>query len=377
MKKILIAVLAAAAVLGCNQLYASVDFEIFSNPGVLGYASFSDVQSTEAEIEEHPRNFFENNRDVIPYGFALANGIGYPNGKSIIKPFPHFEAGFAAGGAIYKYSDDASFEDDDSKVPGGGANAALHFGTGLSERIDVTVKLMFSKSFYSPSEDYTGSNDTREYYVKLDGIDLFSIGGKLRYNLVGEKPLVPYFFKFGGITASVALDYMYGSVRTSGHYYDRRDVDFTIDDPVSGTNVETTAGIDSRVSGSTEVNWSIISATPEIFAYMDLFYLLSFYTGPSVSLNAGAVRFISHNRGTITNTDPISAGVIEYVPVDSQIATGRMDVDEMMYAPYAIPKWVLGLELNFWAIKMQVEATSVLTSPTDSLALQAGLRVQF
>jgi hypothetical protein len=377
MKKILIAVFSLAAVLQAGDLFASVDFEIYSNPGVLGYASFTDVEATERDIEAHPRTFFENNRDVIPYGFALVNGIGYPNGKSIIKPFPHFEAGFAAGGAVYKYSDDVSLEDDNSKVPGGGANAAFHFGTGLADRIDLTVKLMYSKSFYSPSEDYSGSNEIREYYVKLDGIDLFSVGGKLRYNLVGEKQLVPYVFSFGGITASVALDYMYGSVRTSGHYYDRRDVDFTIDDPVSGTNVETTAGIDSRVSGRTEVNWSIISATPEIFAYMDLFYLFSFYTGPSVSLNAGAVRFISHNRGTVTNTDAISAGVIEYVPVDSQIATGRLDVDETMNAPYWIPKWVVGLELNFWAVKMQLEATSVLTSPTDSLALQAGLRVQF
>ena len=61
-----------------------------------GYNYF-DLSQTEADYEAFIDGFFTENEEVIPSGLAMVNTLGYPNGKSTIKPFPHFEFGVAAG----------------------------------------------------------------------------------------------------------------------------------------------------------------------------------------------------------------------------------------------------------------------------------------
>lgn len=364
---------------------ASTDFNIFPNTTALGpVITFADIDETEQDIAHHPNNFFSQNDEAIPYGMAMANTAGYPNGKSIIKPLPHFEAGLAFGGSMYQLDRKSdNFSKENTKVPGGGANGSIHFGTGINERFDITGKLLFSKNFYSPDKDYSketsdsAAGTAREYKFALDSIDFLSIGGKLRYNLVKEKVFLPGIFSFGGVTTSAALDYLYGKVSASGSFFDRRIVTFDVSD---GTEtIKCYTPVETSVEGNTSATWSILSVTPEALAYVDLFYVFSFYAGPSVSLNTGNVTVKSIYRGKLVNKAPISGATIDpLVENNTEIADSVLTIEEKMKVPWAIPKFTTGLELNLLVFKIQVEGSIVLTDPNpmNTLAAQAGFRVQ-
>jgi hypothetical protein len=364
--------------------YAGTNFTI--TPSTLlgnNFVDFTDITKTESQINQYPNDFISNNKSVIPGGFALSNTLGYPNGKSIIQPLPHFEAGFAAGASIYKYDRYKDFSKNDPTIPGGGANAAVHFGTGITDRIDVTAKIMFNAGIYSPKKDVTQNNSIRNFKVSLKDTNIFSAGVKGRYNIVGEIPVVPYVFSFGGITAGVSLDYMYGKISTSGTYDyhdDANPIQFTMKSPWDSqvTDVQSIL-TNTSVNGKAALKWSMLSVTPEIMTYVDLFYLFSFYTGPAVTFTAGSVGIDVNASGTVTNRELINNKYVTNgnIPAGSALATGVMTSNTTFNAPWILPTWKLGLELNLWAIKIQGEVATLLTSPTKSFAGQVGVRVQF
>jgi hypothetical protein len=364
--------------------YAGTTFTIIPNTSALGpFVDFSDIAKAESQVNQYPNDFISNNDTAIPNGFALANTLGYPNGKSIIQPLPHFEAGFAAGASIYKYDRYKDFSKTNPTIPGGGANGAIHFGTGITDRIDVTAKIMFNAGIYSPKKDVTQNNSIRNFQVSLKDTNIFSTGVKGRYNIVGEIPVVPYVFSFGGITAGVSLDYMYGKISTSGSYdyHDANNpVQFTIsDDPITHNKVDRSVLTDTSVNGKASLKWSMLSVTPEIMTYIDLFYLFSIYTGPAITFTMGSVGIDANATGTIKNLAPIYSdnNIIELVAKDSTIATGVMKSNSTFNAPWILPTWKLGLELNLGPVKIQSEGAVLLTSPTKSFAGQVGVRVQF
>ena len=360
------------------KAFAGVDFNIYPNGAVLGPAvTFTDISATEAEIREHPENLLKNNDEQIPYGFALANTFGYPNGKAII---PNFEAGIATGVAVYQYDRYENFSKDNPKIPGAGANAAMHFGFGVTEDTDITFKLFINQGMYSPDTDISKDSDTRSYDITLDETDLVSIGVKGRYNLVGATSLVPVLFSFGGITAGVAVDYSHGKVSSSATYIDRRSVSFTGTSSFSGDSFTQTVDVETEVSGKATMEWNIVSVTPEIMTYIDLLYFFTIYTGPAVSLNAGTANFNMTANGALRNLDPVyadEAGITTLAGPNETIATGNLSANMPYDVPLAVPLWKLGLEINLMAFKIQAEAATVLTSPADSFTAQFGLRVQF
>ena len=358
--------------------YASVDFHIYPNSAAMGLpVNFADIEQTQRDIAAHPNSFFSKNGEVIPYGMSIVNTMGYPNGKSIIGEYPHFETGLAVGAGVYKYDRADNFAKDNPTIPGGGANAGIHFGTGLNEDMDITGKLFASKGFYGREKTITKKKSSREYEFSPKDCSVFSVGAKVRYRVIKEKEILSSALRFGGITAGISADYMYGELSATGHFFENRTVPFSITDPMSGDTVTSNADVNAKVYGNAKATWNILSVTPEAFAYLDLLYLFSFYTGPSVSLSAGSVDFFSTNRGTVVNTSAISDGITEYVAPNTQIATGDLIVNERMWTPFIIPKWVLGLEINLAAVKIQLEAASILTSPANSFTLQAGIRAQF
>jgi len=357
---------------------AEVDFNIYPNGEILGPAvSFTDINETESDIKKHPEDLLEKNDNIIPYGFALANTIGYPNGKAII---PRFEAGFATGVAAYQYDRYENFTKDNPEVPGVGANAAVHFGLGITEDTDVTFKLFVNQGMYTPDKSIDKESDERDYKVSLKETDLISIGVKGRYNLIGETSIVPFILSFGGVTAGVAVDYSHGNISASTTYTDRRPVSFTATSSFSGDEFEQEIDIETRVKGETQIEWNIVSVTPEIMAYADLLYIFTFYTGPAVALNAGSANIHASAEGSLKNQEEVYADeshITTLAETGSTIATGELKANAPYDIPFAVPMWKLGMEINIMAFKIQAEAATVLTSPADSFTAQVGLRMQF
>jgi len=364
-------------------VYASIDFTITLNESLLGPAiDFYDITDTQNQIKENPENLLNNNDKVIPYGLTLANTIGYPNGKSII---PNFECGMAVGAGVYQYDRYKSFEnfsenEDDLEVPGAGANAAVHFGFGLSGDTDISFKLFINQGMYKPDKNINKESDVHKYDFTLDETNLVSFGVKGRYNLVSEKKIIPFLFSFGGVTAGVALDYQHGRVTSTGTYQDTRMTTFTGVDAVSGESFNETVNVETTVNGKADFEWNIISVTPEIMVYSDFFYFLTLYTGPAVSLNAGSANFSMSASGVLKNLTPVYGdenSILVVAEEGSTVATGVLRANEPFSVPLAVPLWKAGVEINILAFKIQAEGAAVLTSPTKSFTAQLGIRVQF
>lgn len=379
-KTVILAYAALLIIAPCSSITASVNVTITPDASTLGpLITFVDTTQYENDIADHPQAFFDLNDKTLPYGFALANTIGYPNGKSLIKPFPSFESGLSGGSSVYKYKRSGDFGKDNPKIPGIGANAAIHFGTGIDDKSDVTFKLLYSQNFYTPDKKLTKDNTKRDYEFKLTEMNMLSLGSKVRYNIISGSDASASLFSFGGITAGIALDYMKGNIDARGIYRDRRNVNFTVTDPLTYDTITRSILTESTIRGNTSLNWNIVSVTPELFTYIDLLYILSLYTGPSASFNAGSVKFNTHATGEARNVNAINSDgdILELVPANSTIATAEMKSTAKMKVPPVIPKWTLGFEINILAFKIQIEGTTVLTSPTDSFAGQIGLRAQF
>jgi hypothetical protein len=364
-----------------NMLSAGTEFIIIPNESTLGSISFLNINLSQDQIKEHPDKFIRENDTTIPTGFAMANTLGYPNGKGIIKPLPHFEAGFAVGGSVYKLSRSKDFSKDNPEIPGFGANAAIHFGTGISDNSDLSAKIFFNNGIYNYEKSMSQTSETRKYKIDLKKTEIISFGIKYRYNIIKSMSIVPVLFSFGGVTAGASLDYMYGKISATGSYSDSRDINFNIaEDPIThNTNIARVAKIQTDVQGKAATRWSITSVSPEIMVYADFLYFLTLYTGPVVSFNAGYVQYDIKATGTLKNAEAIysDGGIIEAVPAGSIIATGILKSNASYKIPPVIPSWKAGIEFNILAVKLQVEGVTVLTSPTDSFSVQAGVRVQF
>jgi len=378
--KISFVVYAILLVISSSSAFASVNVTITPDASTLGpLISFVDTSQYENDVAAHPEAFFNLNDKTLPYGFALANTIGYPNGKSLIKPFPSFEFGLSGGAAVYKYKRSGDFGKDNPKIPGMGANAAIHFGSGINDVSDITFKLLYSQNFYKPDKKLTKDNTKRDYEFKLTEMNMLSLGSKVRYNIIPGSSYGPGLFSIGGLTVGVAADYMKGNIDARGIYRDRRNVNFTVTDPLTYDTITRSILTESTIRGNTSLSWNIVSVTPELFTYLDLLYVFSFYTGPSASFNAGSVKIRTDARGETKNVNSIysDGNILELIPADSTIATAEMNSTAKMKVPPVIPKWTLGVEINIFAFKIQIEGTTVLTSPTDSFSGQIGLRAQF
>jgi hypothetical protein len=350
----LILILSVAAYFPVNA-YAGTDMTITPIIGITA----PEALNAEMEFEAFVDNFFTENEEVIPGGLAMVNTLGYPNGKATIKPFPHFEFGVAAGVGILEYGRYEDFSEDNPTIPFGGINAAVHVGTGITERLDVTVKFFSLGLVYKVDESFDDEAGDVEYKVRIKDTEVYSAGAKFRYNLLPSITIVPLLLSFGGVSVNLAFDYMKGETKTILEMKETRDIKVSgIDETVEASHIN-----------EGKIEWNLYSVTPEMLVYLDLLYFISLYTGPSVSFNYGTFDFTMNGSGKLVGQGPNFAG--------TDIADIDVRIDYSM-KPYAmIPKWTLGIELNILMLKLQAEVISILNSPTDSVMGQVGIRMQF
>lgn len=345
-------------------LYSEAGTTVTLTPDPLIPAPFigTELSDAEAEFEQFVDGFFTENEEVIPSAFAMVNTLGYPNGKSAIKQFPHFEFGVAVGAGILELNRSDDFSEENPTIPFGGINGAFHIGTGITERLDVTVKFFSLSWFYKVDESFDDESEDVSYKVTVKDTDIYSVGAKFRYNLLPSITLIPILFTFGGVSLNLGFDYMNGETKTILEMQDTEDIE------ISGWTVPAKA----TYTNEGKIEWSFFSVTPEILVYLDLLYFISLYTGPSVSLNYGSFDFTMDGSGNIVSDSavgPFTAGT-DIADIDVAIAYSM--------TPYAmIPKWTVGLEFNLWVLKLQAEVTSILSSPNDSVMGQVGVRMQF
>jgi len=331
-------------------------------PGV----TMSNVEDVTERYTEFPDLFFNTNKEVIPSALALINTIGYPSGRSSIKQFPHLEFGTAVGGGVYEYTRKDSYKDGDPTIPFGGANGGFHVGTGIISGLDITFKV-FVFSFESVADDtkkIEGKGDDTEYKFEIIDADFSSFGAKIRHTLVPRRVIFPLGFAFGGISLNLGFDYMKGEMKT---YFELTDVEAIEEELTIGTNTYNPYNATLEISGTPEIDFTIYSISPELLFYFDFFYHFTLYTGPSASINFGEFNF---------NLD--ADGVLYFGDTDgAQIASANLKSKNKMKPKRMIPKWNVGIEFHLLALKLQVEASSVMTALTESFTGQAGIRFQF
>ncbi|MDY6967596.1 MAG: hypothetical protein SVR08_02905 [Spirochaetota bacterium] len=340
-----------------SSLYAKTDISI----NLMSGYNFINEEQTENNFENFPNRFFSKNREIIPTGFAIVNTLGYPNGISKIRRFPHLEFGIAAGGGLLEYTRKDDYKDDNPVIPFGGFNGGLHIGTGINNKFDITFKLFFFSLDWisSLAAEHEGYGETTYYKIEIDESYAMSVGFKLRYNMFNRLIIRPMFFNFGGVSLNLGFDYMKGSIDSLFTFSDRQNVDLDVG----------TIDVVSYASGEGSLEWNILSITPEALVYFDLFSVISLYTGPSVSLNFGYVNFDFEATGNfIAQTGS---------PVEGDIGDVELKSTNYLVADIIIPKWIVGIEIDIYSVKLQLEGSTILTSMNDSFTAQIGIRTQF
>ena len=103
------------------------------------------------------------------------------------------QIGWAAGGAVYGLNRIWGFDIDTSPdAMGYGVNMGFHIGTGITDRIDLTIKFFFFNLgwFYKYPRTYSFDGDS--YETKLKDVFQYSFGLKARYLLVKKIDIMKY-----------------------------------------------------------------------------------------------------------------------------------------------------------------------------------------
>ncbi|HPA73755.1 MAG TPA: hypothetical protein PKY31_15905 [Spirochaetota bacterium] len=372
-----ITILAMLAVAGGVARATTIEMEIIPSDLLISVGvDFSDYAATSQELTQHPNLFIHKNSEVLPTGLAMANVLGYPNGRAMIGQFPHFEFGVSAGVAAYQIFRYQDYNKDNPEIPGGGVNGAFHFGTGIDDRMDIMFKIFVLGSYFTYDRTFDQKADDREYDMQVTDNSVYSFGVKTRFNVL--RPSRRSFFSFGGVNLNLSFDYMSARFAAKGTYYTTQTVDVQVPDFINGTSEATPCEVYGTVNGSSTISWHLFSVTPEALAYFDVFYFISVYSGFAVSFNRGAVTFEADAEGELRNRTPIiDPNDNTLVDADQVIATAMLHADSSMTPNIVLPRFILGFEFDLWAFKLQLEASSLLTNPTDSFSAQVGIRTEF
>jgi len=314
-----------------------------------------------AEISSEVESKADLNGPIIANSMALSNITGYPIGKATIGSFPHFEAGIALGAGFtnMKYFVDDSEASENGSLPGITPNPVAHFGFGLAGGLDIIGKLfVLSQSMI----DFGVESDI----ATLTHYNILSVGGKLRYNIMEKKTLIPFIFNFGGVTLSLGGDAMYGEIKVNGDY-EAGFGDITIDYGSGDLPVP----IDFSGNYDARVLWGLISVTGQAVAYFDIMYLFSLYSGFGLTANFGYFKMDFNGDGDLTTKDAGYIGVIGNGDVGTLNFTSQNT-----YRPYyLVPTYLIGLEVNLFVLKLTGE-TMVNLYNLEDVNAQVGVRIQ-
>ncbi len=372
---------------------AKTTFEVTPNPDIMmpGMVQFGDLSGLTDTYTGVANDFFDENEEVLATGMAATNTLGYPIGVSAIRQFPHFHCGAVVGVGAYKYKRYEDFDSDnieeENKVPGAGFNGGFFFGTGITDKFDIIAKFFslgwftsgsYEQTFKTSGDDADDGLERGEVTVKLDDYDIYSFGLKARYQLVERMGY--RVFGLGGVSLNMSFDYMRYTARIDVlDYTEFENQDFDLNAGAGSTETQT-VNLEGSLSGYLMMNTNIMSFTPEIYAYFDLLYVFSLYTGPSVSFVSGSSAINMECSGNLKTNDALIYDTPLYtsqlVDANTEIASAKLSSKNKMRSAWIIPKWTLGLEITILLVNIHLEAATVLTSPTESFTVQTGISVR-
>ncbi len=325
------------------SVQAGTDIIVNLTPPLTAY------NETGLELQVQDRS--DLNGPLLANAFALANITGYPNGSASIGTFPHFELGISAGVGCtnMEYFDKNSEASDNGSFPMIIPNPVLHFGFGLMGGLDFIGKIFLFDSFmYTPS--FENNLATPEEY------SLYSIGGRVRYNILPRFTIVPALFSFGGITIAVGGDGMFGKVKIHGEY---ETVFNNIEVGDGGTTYDLS---DVSFSGTydADITWKVISGTITAIGHLEFFTIIDVYTGFGLTLGTGFFKASFNGTGLLTTAD---------------VGFGT-DVGDLLFTstnkykafPF-IPAYIIGAEVSIFFFKAHVETMVNLYNGKDVTAL--------
>lgn len=303
----------------------------------------------------------DDNGPAYADAFAFANTLGYAVGKSTLGTFPHFEAGVTMSAGLtnmknFQHSKTGVYN---GTVPGFGLSPCAHFGVGLGGGFDFLGKFMsFNQDIYKlPIPKNSAFN--------LDEFSQYSLGGKIRYNYVKEKTIIPFLLNFGGVTFSLGGDLMRGKVAGNGKYtfqFPTQSVTY------SSLDFQVEPTFDGKYNFS--VSWFQLSTTAQAVAYFDIMYLFSIYTGFGATVGYGWYVFSFDASGTLTDTSATPP------PTGADLGTASFDSKSRYNPAVFIPTYIIGLECNIGFLKIVGESQVNLSNRSD-VSASLGLRMQF
>lgn len=320
-----------------------------------------------ASWEDSFENVVDDNGPAYANAFAFASTLGYTIGKANIGTFPSFEVGVSLSSGLTNMR---NFQKTNTgvyngTVPGIGLSPCFHFGIGLANGIDFVGKfLTFNQDIYKiPVPD--------NRYFNLDEFSQYALGGKVRFNYVKEKTVIPFLLNFGGITFSVGGDFMRGKYAIRGQYsYDfpTQQVELTA---APGVPIDVTPAFDGDYRAA--MSWYQLSATTQAIAYFDVMYLFSIYTGFGATFGYGWFSFDFDATGDLTD----KSGYLAASPYGSSNIGQASFKSTNKYNPDVfLPTYILGLELNIGFVKIGFESQVNLKNRED-VSASFGVRAQF
>ena len=316
--------------------------------GLIGGVTLDDSASWAQNFE----TAVDDNGPAYANAFSFASTLGYTIGKANIGTFPSFEFGFSFSAGLTNMR---NFQKSNSgvyngTVPGIGLSPCLHFGIGLANGIDFVGKFMtFNQDIYEIPIPKNG-------YFNLNEFAVYSLGGKVRYNYVKDKTIIPFLLNFGGVTFSVGGDMMRGKYGVNGSY--------TRNLGTQTINAGLSVSPDFDGDFQANIAWYQLSSSFQAVAYFDIMYLFSVYSGFGVSLGYGWYSFDFDATGKVSDSSFGNMGTVVFA------SSNKYNPDVFL------PTYILGLEMNIGFVKVVAESQVNLKNRQD-VSASFGVRAQF
>lgn len=320
-------------------------------------------QDTLDGIADEFESLIDANGTYLAEANMLTNLAAYPIGDPNVGTLPHMQGGIglAGGFANMKYFDGRAEKD---SLPAVGMVPVYHFGTGLLPKLDCIVRLSyFDIAFFDPDEMPSVSD-----FVTIKDFKIIGVGGRLRYQLVGSIPVVPFLLSLKGVNISGGADVLRGIIS----------INRELDDPLGSYEVDPFGGVgattvDLYYQGDMDasVSWTQLNIATQITAYTEVFQFLTIYTGLGMAVGYSWYTISADADADIMSDDPVFPGSPGAV-----LGAATFD-SKNTYNPYPlIPTVVIGGEVSLFLVKFSAETMVNLRNKED-VTLSLGMRFQF
>jgi hypothetical protein len=320
-------------------------------------------QETLDGIADDFEKLVDANGPYLAEANMLSNLAAYPIGDPNIGTLPHMQGGIglAGGFANMKYFDGKAEE---NSLPAVGMVPVYHFGTGLLPRLDCIVRLSyFDIAFFDPDTLSSVSD-----FITIRDFKIVGMGGRLRYQLVGSIPVVPFLLSLKGVNISAGADVLRGIISLN------RELDDTLGtyevDP-AGPVGPTAVALYQRGEMDASIAWTQLNIATQVTAYTEVLQFLTVYAGLGMAVGYSWYTISVDADTEILSDDPLFPGA-------PGVALGTATFDSKnTYNPYPlIPTVVIGGEVSLFLVRFSAETMVNLRNKED-VTLSLGMRFQF